>query len=227
MVLGGVSVCLFCSTQEKCWQSISDASSPATNWNGQQCKRKCVCVAHLRCHINAGTHPHPPLMATSQGSPADTRDANSTSACHMEQKCAWKGWLIFGYAGQPCQPQLQSHHHLAQHHCWLTGAELVVKLQTEILHDGWMFRAQVLHHSTLTQACASAGGAMHPYRISHASTSAQETIRDPHAEAHCADPSHWWGHRERAYDQQKQDGCSMFVCGHEIVSAKWEQQLLL
>ena len=69
----------------------------------------------------------PPPTATSQGSPADTRDANSRSAslCSVEQNHARRGRLIFGYAGQPRQLQLQSPCHLAQRHCRLVRAECV------------------------------------------------------------------------------------------------------
>lgn len=106
-------------TQEKCQQSFGDAGGPAAGWTGQQRKRRCACAGRLwclshKCRDTAGCSAHlrwPPGMLT-----ADERRGAEPRR---------RGRPSFGCDGQPLQPRLRSHHHLAQRHRRLAWAEWV------------------------------------------------------------------------------------------------------
>lgn len=135
------------------------------------------------------------LKTTWEGIPASTSTAGSRSPspCAAEQNHACKGWLTLGHSGQPsCSPTITS--------LCVTAASCELKAlvnpQPEMLDDSSLPGAQLLHCSTLTQACTAAGGAVCPCSIPGCSTGRWAASRDLHADtspACCAASLHWQG----------------------------------
>lgn len=210
---------------------LGDVHGPAASWTGQQCRRKCTCAAWLLCHTNAGCSAHlqqPPAKVAllTSGMLTAGQPHHATRSRTVPKGDGWSLGTLGSPVGRSCGPTVTSLNVTADS-CEL---DVFVKPQLEILHDGWSPGALLLCHSTLTQACAAACGAVHPCPIPRASTSAQAASGDRRTEAHptpCAAPCHWCGDPGRAHGQRKRDGCSTFVCGHEMVPAKGERQLSL
>lgn len=161
----------------------------------------------------------PPSMAT--------RDANSRWATWSRTASKGTAKLWVRWATPPAAAAVPPSPRSASPPTCVSWVGLSNRSQ-RIPDDGWSPGAPLLHHSTLTQAGGAAGGAVHPCPIPRLSTSPQAAVGDPRAEApptHRAAPRRWWGGLEGARGQQKQDGCSTFVCGREIAPAKWQRQL--
>lgn len=146
-------------TQEKCQQPAEMDSSVSIN---VPVLPNCS-VTPMQGHSRMLS---PPLMATSQGSPVDNRDANTRSAslCGTEQNYAWRGELIFGFTGHPHQPQLQHHRHLAQHHCRLVWAECVCQTDATWWVIAWGSASPSLYVDP-SLCCCQWGHASQPHTL--------------------------------------------------------------